>query len=249
MIQPDDVILALSWSGETGGARGHHRLCPALPGAADRDHLQAASTLGREADLCLALPRAKEACPNGLAPTTSTTMQLALGDALAVALLERRGFTARAFPGVPSGRQARSDAQARARHHAHGRPASRRRSGHRMAEPSARSAEGLRLRHRRRTRTASSPASSRTATCAATDGPTSLRPVEEVMTRVPAHRHARHAARRSPGDIETRKIAALIVAEDTAPRPGPCARPAAGRGRLKACRSLLGVSDAIRRSA
>jgi D-arabinose 5-phosphate isomerase GutQ len=40
------------------------------------------------------LPRAAEACPNGLAPTTSTTMQMALGDALAVALLEARGFTA-----------------------------------------------------------------------------------------------------------------------------------------------------------
>jgi arabinose-5-phosphate isomerase len=44
-----------------------------------------------------ALPKAKEACPNGLAPTTSTTMQLALGDALAIALLEQRGFTAEHF--------------------------------------------------------------------------------------------------------------------------------------------------------
>jgi arabinose-5-phosphate isomerase len=57
----------------------------------------AASTLGRQADVCLVLPKAQEACPNGLAPTTSTTMQLALGDALAVALLERRGFTAEHF--------------------------------------------------------------------------------------------------------------------------------------------------------
>src|SRR5690606_24511307 len=45
----------------------------------------------------LALPRAAEACPHGLAPTTSTTMQLALGDALAVALLESREFTAEHF--------------------------------------------------------------------------------------------------------------------------------------------------------
>src|SRR5205085_2656850 len=58
---------------------------------------RSASTLGRQADICLALPEAKEACPNGLAPTTSTTMQLALGDALAVALLEQRGFTAHDF--------------------------------------------------------------------------------------------------------------------------------------------------------
>ena len=57
------------------------------------------------------LPEAKEACPNGLAPTTSTTMQLALGDALAVALLERRGFTAQDFgvfhPGGKLGAQLR----------------------------------------------------------------------------------------------------------------------------------------------
>ena len=55
------------------------------------------STLGREAESVLALPRAGEACPHGLAPTTSTLMQLALGDALAIALLESRGFTAEDF--------------------------------------------------------------------------------------------------------------------------------------------------------
>jgi len=57
----------------------------------------AGSTLGRQADVCLVLPKAPEACPNGLAPTTSTTMQLALGDALAVALLEQRGFSVQDF--------------------------------------------------------------------------------------------------------------------------------------------------------
>lgn len=69
------------------------------------------STLGRQADVCLWLPRVQEACPNGLAPTTSTTMQLALGDALAIALLERRGFTAEHFrvfhPGGKLGAQLR----------------------------------------------------------------------------------------------------------------------------------------------
>ena len=55
------------------------------------------TALGRAADVCLVLPKAEEACPNGLAPTTSTTMQLAIGDALAVALLEVRGFTAHDF--------------------------------------------------------------------------------------------------------------------------------------------------------
>jgi arabinose-5-phosphate isomerase len=97
MIQPEDVILALSWSGETteladliGYAKRFRVPLVALTSSAT-------STLGRQADICLALPRAKEACPNGLAPTTSTTMQLALGDAIAVALLERRGFTAEHF--------------------------------------------------------------------------------------------------------------------------------------------------------
>src|SRR3954462_6266525 len=90
MIQTDDVIIALSWSGETaeladiiGYSRRFRVPLIALTSNAE-------STLGRAADICLALPRAKEACPNGLAPTTSTTMQLALGDALAVALLEKR---------------------------------------------------------------------------------------------------------------------------------------------------------------
>jgi arabinose-5-phosphate isomerase len=97
MVQPDDVIVALSWSGETAeladiiGYAKRYRV-PLIALTSDR-----ASTLGHAADLCLALPRAREACPNGLAPTTSTTMQLALGDALAIALLEKRGFTAEHF--------------------------------------------------------------------------------------------------------------------------------------------------------
>jgi arabinose-5-phosphate isomerase len=97
MIRDEDVILALSWSGETSElsdliaySKRHGVALIAITSSAD-------STLGRAADVCLALPRAKEACPNGLAPTTSTTMQLALGDALAVALLEHRGFTASDF--------------------------------------------------------------------------------------------------------------------------------------------------------
>ena len=52
------------------------------------------SALLTASDVALVLPKAQEACPMGLAPTTSTTMMLALGDALAVALMERRGFSA-----------------------------------------------------------------------------------------------------------------------------------------------------------
>ncbi len=97
MIQADDVILALSWSGETaelidivGYSRRFGVKLVGMTSSPD-------SALGRQADVALILPRATEACPNGLAPTTSTTMQLALGDALAVALLEARGFGAKDF--------------------------------------------------------------------------------------------------------------------------------------------------------
>jgi arabinose-5-phosphate isomerase len=97
MVQAEDVILALSWSGETAeladiiGYAKRFRV-PLIAFTSNGD-----STLGQAADICLTLPKAKEACPNGLAPTTSTTIQLALGDALAVALLEKRGFTAEHF--------------------------------------------------------------------------------------------------------------------------------------------------------
>lgn len=97
MVQPEDVVVALSWSGETteladiiGYARRYRVGLVAITS-------NPTSTLGREADVCLTLPQAREACPNGLAPTTSTAMQLALGDALAIALLEARGFSAREF--------------------------------------------------------------------------------------------------------------------------------------------------------
>ena len=97
MVQNGDVVLALSWSGETVelAAIVTYAKRYAIPLIAMTASPE--SALGREADVRLALPAAEEACPNGLAPTTSTTMQLALGDALAIALLEARGFTARDF--------------------------------------------------------------------------------------------------------------------------------------------------------
>src|SRR3979411_3146986 len=94
MITPDDVIMALSWSGETAELKDlidySRRFRIGLIGIT----AAAGSTLGKAADVVLALPQAREACPHNLAPTTSTLMQAALGDALAVALLESRGFTA-----------------------------------------------------------------------------------------------------------------------------------------------------------
>lgn len=93
MIVPGDLVLALSNSGETAELADlvAHARRFGLPLIAIT--ARARSTLAQAADIALLLPAAIEACPMGLAPTTSTTMQMALGDALAVALLTRRGFT------------------------------------------------------------------------------------------------------------------------------------------------------------
>lgn len=92
MIQPEDVILALSWSGETAELRDIVAYAARFRVTLIGMTAGVDSALAQQADIVLLLPQAKEACPNGLAPTTSTTMQLALGDALAVALLEARSF-------------------------------------------------------------------------------------------------------------------------------------------------------------
>jgi arabinose-5-phosphate isomerase len=97
MITRDDAVLALSNSGETpeladivAYTRRFSIPLIAIVGRAE-------SSLVETADLALVLPSRREACPMGLAPTTSSTVMLALGDALAVALLERRGFGTREF--------------------------------------------------------------------------------------------------------------------------------------------------------
>ena len=103
MIATDDVILALSWSGEQPEMKNvvNYSARFAIPMIALTAN--AASSLGQAAHLVLELPKAREACPHNLAPTTSTLMQAAIGDALAIALLESRGFTklefARFHPG------------------------------------------------------------------------------------------------------------------------------------------------------
>ena len=97
MVSPEDVIIMLSNSGENAELKdivAYSRRF-AVPLIAMTGN--AGSALGKAADVVLKLPRAAEACPNGLAPTTSTTMQIALGDALAIALLDDRGFTAAEF--------------------------------------------------------------------------------------------------------------------------------------------------------
>ena len=97
MIARDDAIIALSWSGESFELKGivsyaRRFAIPLIAVTAGE-----VSALAREAEIVLSLPRTPEACPHGLAPTTSTLLQLAIGDALAVALLEARGFTADHF--------------------------------------------------------------------------------------------------------------------------------------------------------
>jgi arabinose-5-phosphate isomerase len=93
MVVSGDAVLALSNSGETAELADlvAHTRRFALPLVAIT--ARAGSALAQAADVALLLPDAPEACPMGLAPTTSTTMQMALGDALAVALLTRRGFS------------------------------------------------------------------------------------------------------------------------------------------------------------
>jgi arabinose-5-phosphate isomerase len=97
MVTQDDIILALSWSGEArelADIIAHSRRFK-VPLIALTSSIT--SALGRQADIPLILPKVKEACPNGQAPTTSTTLQMVAGDAIAIALLESRGFSADDF--------------------------------------------------------------------------------------------------------------------------------------------------------
>jgi arabinose-5-phosphate isomerase len=109
MIVRGDIVLALSNSGEAKELNDlieyTRRFAIPLIGITTRPD----STLATRADIALLLPPCPEACPNGLAPTTSTTLMLALGDALAVTLLEKKGFTEKDFkvfhPGGKLGQQ------------------------------------------------------------------------------------------------------------------------------------------------
>lgn len=105
MITLQDVVLTLSYSGEThelsdlvAFTRIKNIPLIALTG-------RAGSSLDKAGDVSLVLPPIEEACPHNLAPTTSTTAMLALGDALAVALLERKGFSADNFNALHPGGQ------------------------------------------------------------------------------------------------------------------------------------------------
>lgn len=115
MIADDDILLLISNSGETVELADllayARRFAIPLIGVSQKAH----STLMRVADFRLTLPRAEEACAIGMAPTTSSTMTMALGDALAVALMEARGFAREDFrqlhPGGKLGAQLAQVAQ------------------------------------------------------------------------------------------------------------------------------------------
>ncbi|ESY02413.1 KpsF/GutQ family sugar-phosphate isomerase [Mesorhizobium sp. LNJC405B00] len=93
MIARDDAIIAMSWSGESRELMGIVAYSRRFSIPLIAITAGAASALARAADVVLLLPSVPEACPHGLAPTTSTLLQLVVGDALAIALLEARGFT------------------------------------------------------------------------------------------------------------------------------------------------------------
>ncbi len=97
LIQNDDVLLLISWSGETKEmsdiiAYGARFGVPMISITRCAD-----CTLASKTNVAIVLPQTTEACPHNLAPTTSTLLQMAIGDAVAVALLERRGFSERSF--------------------------------------------------------------------------------------------------------------------------------------------------------
>lgn len=109
LLRKDDVLIALSMSGETeelGYVLRHARECgvPSIGVTGNRE-----SSLARQSTVTLSVHLSEEACPLGLAPTTSTTLMMALGDALAVTLMQMRGFTeaefARLHPGGSLGRR------------------------------------------------------------------------------------------------------------------------------------------------
>lgn len=109
LVGPNDIILCLSKSGDTPEIKV---LVPLIREFGNKIIAMVSnpdSYLGRQADYCIHLPVIREADPNNLAPTTSTTLQMAMGDAMAVALLSLKGFSqdnfARFHPGGSLGRQ------------------------------------------------------------------------------------------------------------------------------------------------
>lgn len=96
-VQNGDVVLCISKSGDSPEIKALVPLVKSLGNSLIGMYSNETSFLAKNSDFALHTPIEREACPNNLAPTTSTTAQLAMGDALAVALMEQRGFTSRDF--------------------------------------------------------------------------------------------------------------------------------------------------------
>ncbi len=92
VIVPGAVVLAISYSGESRELVDVLRFCQTRNVPVVGMTRSKTSTLGRLSEIVLELPTVQEACPNGLAPTSSTTITLALGDAIMIALMAKRGF-------------------------------------------------------------------------------------------------------------------------------------------------------------
>lgn len=109
MVTPQDIVIAISNSGEAHEILAIIPVIKRLRAKLISITALADCSMGRHADVALTIGKSPEACPLGLAPTSSTTATLVLGDALAVALLEARGFTAEDFalshPGGALGRR------------------------------------------------------------------------------------------------------------------------------------------------
>ncbi|MBC6442730.1 MAG: KpsF/GutQ family sugar-phosphate isomerase [Rhodobacteraceae bacterium] len=97
MISGNDVVLLVSWSGETRELSDILQYARRFGVPVISITSVATSSLARSSDVALVLPRVPEACPHNLAPTTSTLLQMALGDALALTLLRERGFSEENF--------------------------------------------------------------------------------------------------------------------------------------------------------
>lgn len=97
LITEKDVVFAISWSGETSELKDIFYYCSRFGVPLIAASAYPESTAARAANIFLALPQVREACPNELAPTSSTTMQLVLGDVIAVALIESHGFSSADF--------------------------------------------------------------------------------------------------------------------------------------------------------
>ena len=219
MITSDDVMLVLSWSGETEELKDLINYSRRFRIALIAATVNAESTLGKAADVVLALPAAREACPHNLAPTTSSLMQLALGDALAIALLESRGFSAIDF-GVfhPRGKLGAALKFVRDIMHP-GRSHTADQAGSADVGSDRRNVrQGLSGAWPSSTAAASSPASSLTAICAATCAWTCCgRPSMTIMTASPKTVRPDQLAGEALQLLNSSKITALIVVESERP--------------------------------